>query len=460
MSSVGGSAGSKEATKWPTAAIRKEGPTLRKERGAVTVYFVLFTLVFLGLLVMATDFGRMYLIQAELQTAADAAALAAATQLVGTANASLHAADQITASFDSTTGNDNRFNLRQNQIGIPAGLVASTEVSYFSTLADAQANLNAGQTSGIDWSSGVYPKYVRVQIAAQAPVLFVPFLNRMVNALPTITVSSVAGISAPMCTVCGVEGLAVVDPSAGTDAVNYGLVPGDFYTLYLTTTQQTPTAPVTPGLLDGTVGAVPYAILNHVPSGPPDLDLDALMFEMGAGGISRAPALTPPGNITAETVEVAYPDLVGNTAPGTTIGQDILCGLNARFGVDPAGNICGTFDGGEFADLSPFFNADSDVGGETYAAGFGLQDFAMEYDGSTRRILTMAVVDAVDSLNVLSFRQFLIEMSSTVTQGLDPSLVSGAFRAQYLGALVPLRCGGIGGVCTTSNGGVGRVVLH
>ena len=28
------------------------------ERGAVTVYFVLFTLVFLGLLVLATDFGR------------------------------------------------------------------------------------------------------------------------------------------------------------------------------------------------------------------------------------------------------------------------------------------------------------------------------------------------------------------------------------------------------------------
>ena len=92
---------------------------------------MLFTLVFLGLLVMATDVGRMYLIQGELQTAADAAALAAATQLVGTANASLHAGDQVTASFDSTTGNDNRFNLRQNQIGISAGLVAARRGELF-----------------------------------------------------------------------------------------------------------------------------------------------------------------------------------------------------------------------------------------------------------------------------------------------------------------------------------------
>src|SRR5206468_7554372 len=57
------------------------------QRGATTVYFALFTLVALGLLVMATDVGRLYLIQGELQTAADAAALAAATQLVGTINA-------------------------------------------------------------------------------------------------------------------------------------------------------------------------------------------------------------------------------------------------------------------------------------------------------------------------------------------------------------------------------------
>lgn len=420
-----------------------------RQRGAATVYFVLFSLVVLGLLVMATDFGRMYLIQGELQTAADAAALAAAMQLVGTANALTHAADQVTASFDSTTGNDNRFNLRQNQIGVPAGLTASTEVTYFATLEDALANINGGQSGPIDWSSGIYPKYARVQITAQAPVLFTPLLNRAAD-LPTIAASSVAGISVPMCTVCGIEGLAIVDPSAGTDPVNYGFLPGGFYTLYLNTTQQMPNTPVTPGPLEGTASVVPYAILNHVPSGDPDLDIDGLMFEMGAAGISRT------DNITAETVEAPY-DLQGNIAP---IGQDILCGLNSRFGVDPSENICATLNNGEFTELAPFFTADSDLGGEEYAAGLGLQDFATEYDGNARRVLTMAVVDSIDSLNVLNFRQFLVEMSPNQIQGLNTSLTSGAFRAQYIGALVPLRCGGVGGVCTASNGGVGRTVLH
>src|SRR5476649_2412238 len=119
----------------------------RTDRGAATIYFLLFTMILFGLLVMATDLGRLYLIQGELQTAADAAALASATGLTGTVNATAHANDSMTASFDSTTGNDNRFNLRLNQIGNGGSdLVATTSVDYFSTLSDALGNVNGGQT--------------------------------------------------------------------------------------------------------------------------------------------------------------------------------------------------------------------------------------------------------------------------------------------------------------------------
>ena len=434
---------------------------MRGERGSVTVYFLLLTLVVLGLLVMATDVGRMYVIQGELQTAADAAALASAMRLVGTASAQDRANDQVTASFDSTTGNDNRFNLRLNQIGLSGvGLVTTTAVEYFATQADAIANVNGGQSGGIDWGSGVYPKYVRVQISAQAPVMFVPLLNRTVNSLPTITASAVAGISAPVCSACGIDGLAVVDQSAGADTANYGFVPGAFYTLYLTPSQQTPNAPVTPAPLAGTIASAQYAILNHVPAGPQGLDLDGSLFELGAGGISSSAELTPVAMISVETTETGYPDLQGNTGAGTAVGRDILCGLNVRFGVDPTSNICGNVANGEFTDLWPMFAAaDADLGADTYAAGVGLQDYATEYDGSLRRILTVAVIDATDTLNVLNFRQFLIEMSATTTQGLDPVPVSGALRAQYIGMPVPLRCGGVGGACSIASG-VGRVVLH
>jgi Flp pilus assembly protein TadG len=421
-----------------------------RQRGAATIYFVSLTLVALGLLVLATDLGRMYAIQGELETAADAAALAAATQLTGTANSLIHADEQITTSFDSNTGNDNRFNFRQNSIEVPVGLAATRDVAYFSTIEDARANLSSGQSGGIDWSTGVYPKYVRVQITAQAPMMFAPLLTRVTDTLPSVTAASIAGVSSPLCTACGIDGLAVIDPSVGLDPIHFGFELGQFYTLYLTTSQQTPNTPVTATALADTAGVAPYVILNHVPGGSPDLDLDGLMFEMGAAGISRAE------NVTAETVEVGYPDLAGNVA--APVGQDILCGLNTRFGVDPSENVCSTLNNGEFIELAPLFTAvDSDLGAT------GLQDFATEYDGNHRRVLTLPILDAIDSLNVLGFRQFLLEMSpvsATVLVGLDTSLTSGAFRVQYIGTVVPLRCGGFSGVCTTTNGGVGRVVLH
>jgi len=127
--------------------------------GATTIYFLLFTSVMLGLLVMAVDVGRFYVIQGELQTAADAAALAAATHLVGTMSGTVQADQQWNASFDSTTGNDNRFNLGLNRILFSSNLAAQTTVLYFSSVADAIGNTGGLTGAGIDWGSGAYPKY-------------------------------------------------------------------------------------------------------------------------------------------------------------------------------------------------------------------------------------------------------------------------------------------------------------
>jgi hypothetical protein len=414
---------------------------------------------------MATDVGRLYLIQSELQTAAEAAALAAAERLTGTGNAAEQAGDRITATFDSTTDNDNRFNLRINPIGTNggSGLLTTLEQDYFSTVTDALSNVNGAQMGGIDWGSGSYPKYVRVQITAEAPTIFAPLLTGQA-ARPTVAVSAVAGVSAAICAACGIEGLAVVDQSAGGDARDFGFVPGAYYTLFLVRTQRTAGA-VTPAALVGTTSAVPYVVLNHTPGGAADLDVDGSLFEFGAGGLSTASGLTIPGRVTIDSAETAY------TVEGTnTAGQDILCGLNTRFGVDPLSNNCATVGGSQFPGLSASYRADADIGAGSFAAGDGLQDFAMEYragieaeDGLLRRVLTVAVVDAADTLTVLNFRQFLIEASpvtATVSTGLNTALVTGAFRAQYIGAPVPLRCGGAGGMCRVTTFGVGRTVLH
>ena len=436
--------------------------------GATTIYFLLFTSVMLGLLVMAVDVGRFYVIQGELQTAADAAALAAATHLVGTMSGTVQADQQWNASFDSTTGNDNRFNLGLNRILFSSNLAAQTTVLYFSSVADAIGNTGGLTGAGIDWGSGAYPKYARVQISAQAPILFAPFLNRSPGSLPTVTVSAIAGLSAPLCTTSGIDAFAVVDPSMTTDTDNFGLMPGNWYTLYLTTPSTTTTPPAPLASTDPTI-LVPYVILDHYPNGVQQPGpIDDSLFELAAGGISNNPAsVPPPGSLTIGSVEVAYgsPNAVVLPGTATTPSRDILCGLNVRLGVDlsldPNCNGSNNSSTVNFPALASLFSADTDVGAGAYAAG--VQDFAVDYcqDGACnlRRVLTVPVVDSTDTLNVLNFRQFLVDASSTVPQGVDASLMNGTFRAQYIGSPVPVRTGTLGGSCNVSSG-VGRVVLH
>ena len=416
---------------------------------------------------MAVDYGRFYVIQSELQSAADAAALAAATKLVGTVSSTDQAEVQWNTSFDSTTGNDNRFNLRLNQVLFSANLTAETTAGYFSTFSEASTNNGGGETGGIDWGSNLYPKYARVQISAQAPVMLAPFLNRTPGALPTITVSAIAGLSNPLCTVSGIDVLALVDPSAGSDSDHFGLVPGDYYTLSLSSTQ---------AALDSTDSTVPYVILDHFPNGVQDTSmLDDLLFELAAGGISNNPPSTPPlSSISINDTEVAYSSpnnietaVLLDTTPAA--GQDILCGLNVRFGIDPSTlDACSTAATSvDFPQLASLFPAAADTDTGMVASGAGdQQDFALDYcQGglcNLRRVLTVPVVDSTDTLTVLNFRQFLLEPSpatADITQGIDPTVANGSFRAQYLGAIVPVRSGAPGGSCSV-NIGVGKVVLH
>ncbi len=420
------------------------------ERGSVSIYVtLLLAFVLFGFLVMAFDLGRLYVVQAELQAATDAAALAAATRLVGTANSAFYASDQVTAAFDSTTGNENRFNLRLNRIGEPgADLLTELLVDYFSTLQEAQVNLNGGQ-------SGANARYVRVQINAEAPVWFMRFLSPERRTRQQVSAAAIAGVSAPVCTACGLDPLAVtaLDP---TEEAHYGFTVGQFYTLYLTPSQQRPNLrgclSQVPQPLEGTAAAVEYTILYHLPGGP-DTGLDGELFRMGASGMLSKPGLDPPGCVTIGSIELAKPDLQGSTcATANAVGRDLICGLNTRFGVDPTTNACNNIE--SVTDLVALYQPDSDPGlSETL-----LQDYATEYDGNQRRVLTLAVVDAADTLSVLNFRQFLIENASNV-MGLDPSGFTGAFRAQYLGHPVPIRTANLGGSCSVA-AGVGRIVLH
>ena len=457
---------SQRARRQPSAALRIPHSAIRNQKGGVSVYLaLLLTFVLFSLLVMAIDVGRLYMVQGELQTAVDAAALAAATRLTGSSCATLYADVQIAAAFDSTGStasgmpNDNRFNMRLNQVSTNSEIPTTLMSDYFALLNDAQINSNGGQ-------SGPTARYARVQVNVEMPVIFTRFLSLTRPATQPVAVAGIAGVSSAVCTACFIEPLAVVAIDT-TDEINYGFQQGQHYTFYLSPVQRVvrpPCQATRPGqLLTDTVDYAQYLILNHYPWGP-DTGVDGQIFRLGAAPMVKSPDTEnpDPGCVTIDAAEVSNANFPSTTCPAATqMGRDFLCGLNTRFGVDPTSNACANVEGA--TDLTPLLRADTDPG-----VGGVLQDYGVEYCGNQRRVLTVAVIDDPTLLTVLNFRQFLLQNSDSVS-GLDVAGTGAApvytapFRAEYIGYGAPIASGGIGGACVTLHPllvGPGRPVLH
>lgn len=438
--------------------MRRSGSIRNRERGQAAAFLiVLLATVILGALALSLDVGRMYVTQSEIQTAADASALAAATRLIGTANSSFNAAVTGSAPLDPTTGNDNRFNLGTDSLSGGSGLATSVSLDYFNMVTDAKAGSNGGQ-------AGPDAKYVRVDIDVEAPNFLARFLTRSTDRAH-VRASAVAGISAPMCVVCGSDGIAVTALDPGGLDQDYGFLIGQYYTLYLNLTQQSPNLAacraLVPALLADTLQTAEYTVLNHTPVGPVT-DQNGVLLELGAGGLSPSPAAatdTIPACVAIGSVETAMPNIQGTSCATATAARNLSCGLNTRFGIDQSGTACDNIAAA--TDLLPLFPGDTDPG----PLDGTLQSFQTDYNGNSRRVLTVPIVDASSTLLVLNFRQFLVESSPNLP-GVGVGNFRGPFRAQYLGNPVPVRLGTIGGSCASPSlgdfrvtRGVGKVVL-
>ena len=174
----------------------------------------------------AVDLGRMYLIRGELQTAADAMAIAAASQLTGTDASLENATTQARVTYQASNDLRNRYNFGESTLGETNGLLANEvgDPGYFATAAAAKAVDDGGGDAG-----GSTAKYARVSIRADAPLVFFAFLNIAQERKTAVAVSSVAGISRPLCTACAVEPIAIaaLDPA---DEVNFGFAQNTKYT--------------------------------------------------------------------------------------------------------------------------------------------------------------------------------------------------------------------------------------
>ncbi len=413
--------------------------------GAITlqVMVILVPVVF-GLMGFAVDLGRLYMVRGELKAAANAMALAAAQQLIGT-DVSL---DLATASarlaLSSSGGLQNKYDFGGLPIGETTGQLASEapDPTYYETVTAA---FGEGEGGGSEASGGTTARHVRVRITAEAPLLFWGFLPQASERKAPIAVAAVAGRSAPLCTACGIEVVAVAAPDA-SDETDFGFVANTRYTLGYVCNG----APQ-PGPLQPAAARIPYLVINR-------FNTDAQIFageatqalRIGAQGL---PASTSAARacVSVNAAETIWESAVAigcnqNSVPAVVTGM--LCGLATRFESDLQTN-CLTI--AESETLASIYTPDTDT--------TDVEDYAA-YTGNGRRVLTVAIVDSLanpQAMTVLGFRQFLLEpnLNSTTTSTLD---ANGRFNALYIGSVVPLKQGRFDG-CTIASG-PGKVVLH
>jgi Flp pilus assembly protein TadG len=413
--------------------------------------------VLLGMMGFAVDLGRIYLVRGELNQAASAMALAAARQLNGTTVATDTANTAAQATLDNSLGDANAYNFGSLVVGQGNALLNSVvqQPSYFQNLSDAQASL--GQTGVAGSADGTTARYAVINLTADSPLLFWSLLSLGQSRKTTLAAAAIAGISAPVCTGCGIEPFAVAAVST-SDPVDFGFVYGNIYTFGYSCTG------AGPALLAGTTAPeLSYLIIDRYTTSLPFTE-DQQLFRVGANGL--IPSTTPSQscsivgtteNVWASTIPV---QACMAATPNASV-EDAMCGLSARL-TDPTQITACSTAVTDITDLAAAYTADTDSLTETdYTA----------YSGDNRRLMTVPVVDALSTtaatMNVLGFRQFLLEPTTTSTaapQANVPTDGDGRFAAMYIGSLAPVKQGsmsetGINISCGISNG-PGKVVLH
>jgi Flp pilus assembly protein TadG len=399
--------------------------------------------VFFGFMGFAIDLGRLYLVRGELQSAANAMALAAAARLIGTdvSFEQANAAAQLAIAGDEY---GNKYDFGKVVIGSGTGLLVSAtpEPTFYDSVAAAAETGEGGTEAGTSTA-----RFVRVDITADAPLVFWGLLSLGQDRKTPIAARAVAGISAPLCTVCGIEPLAVAAIDLEDSTGNFGFTFDTRYTLgYMC--NGTPA----PSVLQGSERRLPYLLVNR-------LNAEATLFaeessqayRIGAGGLpgstTQATSCMTVGAAEEMWVSAAPLQCSANRVP--EVARAFTCGLVTRF--EPAvPEACEQIaDVGTIASAFTPDTADP-IDTETWSA----------YTGNLRRVITIPIVESLaagGTMNVLGFRQFLVQPDAG-TSKINETDVNGRFIVTYLGSPVPVRQGTFGG-CTVSQG-PGKVVLH
>jgi Flp pilus assembly protein TadG len=401
-------------------------------------FAIILVPVIFAMMGFAVDLGRIYLIRGELNQAASAMALAAAANLNSTQLATTTATAAANATIDPGTADSNKYNFGSLVVGQGNALLSAytPSLSYFSALADAVASGSAADSTTARFASAT--------VTADAPLLFWGLFTFGQSRKASLAVSAIAGISAPVCTACGVEPFAVA-PVNTADTTDFGFVAGNLYTLGFQCTG----APV-PAILAGTTAPrIPYVLINGYNTGLAEPE-DEQLFQTGAHGLLPAPySSTSLACVTIGNAETLWASATpGTCASGANVSVEAaLCGLSSRL-TSAQPTVCQ--NNTDLASVSAAYAADTDA---TYITDY------TSYQGDNVRIMTLPVVDGVGTLNVLGFRQFLLEPNADGSAN-NPADADGRFIAMYLGVVCPVKQGRFDGACASGMIGPGKTVLH
>jgi Flp pilus assembly protein TadG len=419
---------------------------------------VILVPVLFGLMGFALDLGRLYLIRGELNQAANASALAAAAQLAGTASsADTNIANAAQQAINPTNGNMYNFG---------GTVIPTVTINCFPDLLSASTNATGATTD----CASAPPVFVQASISAPAPLLFWRLLPGGETGTTTVASYAVAGMSAPLCTGCGIVPFGVLAPDpSGADHIDWGFVQNSLYTFYYSCSGTAP-APLTGG-------AAPYIVLNRVDA---NFDESDQMFRQGAQGIQGAATTTT--NPNACLVNTATPFSCVNIGdieqlPASGFANPLACTAVAQ-GADVTAALCGIesrldtayptnciTDVTDFDTLSASFQPDLDPAYYTDYSG---------YTGNGRRLITVAVLSAMPTdsnascsvaSTVLGFRQFLVNPAADGST-FSPTDPNGRFVALYIGSVAPVPQGWFdsryASSCQAAGAvvGPGKVVLH
>jgi Flp pilus assembly protein TadG len=185
----------------PSNTIKAIDRNLRSERGAILFIVAAGMMVFIGLAGLALDLGMLYNVKTDLQNATDAAALAGASQLDGTAQGITDAVNEaITAA--------NKFNFNTTSVGLTAAQIT------FSATRDPEAAYVSQATAAATPGAIRFVRAATTKTMSLALVKIIPG----VGGTRDVAASAVAGKSPPITTAC--DGLAPLSPAPIIDPGN------------------------------------------------------------------------------------------------------------------------------------------------------------------------------------------------------------------------------------------------